>query len=349
MKPIKSEYQSLPSEYESRDIFTAQLTGLEPDTQYAFRIKGVSMSDQNIYFFKTFNPSNFTIVNGGDIGINEESKQMNNYGLKNTHPDLMMIGGDISYDNNFPECYRATDQILMDLPHAVPQHGTNYIQLIPMIKAAGNHDLGVNANNNIQLRENKYEPLFKHYYPQNSKNGNAPLLSQRKSYFYHLIGNTTLIISLDSGYGTPINGEQSEWLERILKRHQGIPFKFVHYHEPLYPACDFKVDKTQELGFKYWVPLFEKYNVTIVFENHNHSLKRTYNMMNGQKSETGPIYIGDGAWGALDHPCETLRTKYLAAYQAVNHVWVIDVTEGSLFIKAIGKDRKILDELVINI
>lgn len=61
------------------------------------------ITNNALYYFKTINPNDFVIINGGDIGINPEAHKMNNIGLKNTNADVMMIGGDISYDNNFPE------------------------------------------------------------------------------------------------------------------------------------------------------------------------------------------------------------------------------------------------------
>lgn len=171
-----------------------------------------------------------------------------------------------------------------------------------MIKAAGNHDFGVNANHGTSITANKYEPLFKHYYPQNTYRGDIPSVHTRKSYFYHLIGNTTLIISLDSGYDTDLGGEQAKWLDSLLANHSHVPIKIVHYHEPIYPACEFIYVETLNLAKKYWVPLFDKYNVTVAFENHAHSLKRTYPLRDNKRAETGTLYIGDGAWGAIDFP-----------------------------------------------
>jgi hypothetical protein len=42
-------------------------------------------------------------VAGGDIGNNRESKKMNDEVVRLQNPDVLMVGGDIAYDNNFPE------------------------------------------------------------------------------------------------------------------------------------------------------------------------------------------------------------------------------------------------------
>ena len=326
MDPSHSEFRSLPSEYESRDIFTAHLKGLAPNTEYAFAVEDqLANHNPDIYYFKTFDPNNYTILNGGDIGINPESKRINNNGLSGHRGDLIMIGGDISYDNNFPQWYRATDQILIDVPHAVANYTDVHTRLIPMIKAPGNHDFGVNSNNRISITHDEYEPLFKHYYPQNTHHGSTPNLSDRRSYFYHVIEPTTLIISLDSGYDTDFFGEQTEWLENVLRDHQHLPIKIVHYHEPIYPGWDYPRSEIEDLGRQYWVPLFDEYNVTVVFENHNHSLKRSYPLRNNTVSDTGTLYIGDGAWGAIDNPWTMATNGLIAEYQAANHVWEMNV------------------------
>lgn len=103
MIPTLSEYSSLPSEYESRVIFTAYLRDLKENTRYIFSITDESASQHSVQFsFKTLNPQKFVLLNGGDIGINPEARDMNNIGLEGHQGELIMIGGDISYDNNIP-------------------------------------------------------------------------------------------------------------------------------------------------------------------------------------------------------------------------------------------------------
>ena len=128
----------------------------------------------DLYYFKTFDPNKLTIINGGDIGINKWSVLMNSKGLKDTTADLILIGGDSSYDNNFSEWYRADDLMLKQLPHFQIDPTTNHIKLIPMIISSGNHEYGVDSNHETTLTNSKYEPLFKHYFPQNSIDGRVP-------------------------------------------------------------------------------------------------------------------------------------------------------------------------------
>jgi hypothetical protein len=276
------------------------------------------------FYYKTVDPSDYTMIIGGDLGINPESRSMNEM-LLDHNADLIMIGGDISYDNNFPQWYRATDQILKEVPHALKRKSKGYTRLVPMIKASGNHDFGTNANSRIAITHNQYEPLFKHYYPQSSQSGNIPLLAERKSYFYHLVAPNTLVISLDSGYDTSADGDQTAWLSSVLSKYSQIPVKIVQYHEPIYQACNYPLSHTQKLWIENWVPLFEKYNVTVVFENHNHSLKRTHKLRQGKVDPTGVLYLGDGSWGALDNGCDYRTDGIIAHAEPSNHVWFTNV------------------------
>lgn len=44
-----------------------------------------------------------TIVNGGDIGNNDIANQINENVLSKFDYDVIFVGGDIAYDNGFPE------------------------------------------------------------------------------------------------------------------------------------------------------------------------------------------------------------------------------------------------------
>ena len=48
---------------------------------------------------------------------------------------------------------------------------------------------------------------------------------------------------------------------------------------------------------KHWCPLFDKYQVTAVFENDHHTYKRTHPLLNNQIRKRGIVYLGDGCWG----------------------------------------------------
>lgn len=101
---VKGEYESPENEYSKRNIFTVLLKNLEPNSKYAFRISEPSWLDekQEIFSYKTFDPSKIKILDGGDVGNNYITEQMNEKVVSKMDADLIMVGGDIAYDNNLP-------------------------------------------------------------------------------------------------------------------------------------------------------------------------------------------------------------------------------------------------------
>ncbi len=95
---------------------------------------------------------------------------------------------------------------------------------------------------------------------------------------------------------------------------------------------------------KHWVPLFERHRVSVVFENDNHTLKRTHRLFNGEVHDHGILYLGDGAWGVetRDVPKPGERA-YLAHAAKENHVWVVDIERDTIRYRALDEHGKPLD------
>lgn len=306
-----TEYRSPISEYTQRNIFTALLKDLKSSSVYYFRIKEPSFSDkeQEVYSYTTFNSNQMTIVAGGDIGNTELTLQMTKNTMKHIPFDLVIAGGDIAYDNNVATCYQTWDYLVQNLLLNRYDRETGTIRVIPVIFGFGNHDLGVNSYSDAVIQNDSNSPVIKHYYPQNTVNGRIPKIEERKSYFYQKISENMLIISPDVGYETPMEGEQTEWMENLLKEftsncHSSVtcknPLIIVQYHGPILTACEQEKAPDQiviENGLKYWFPLFDKYNVTIVSENHTHAMKRSKRVKFGKENPSGTYYIGEGNWG----------------------------------------------------
>jgi hypothetical protein len=171
--------------------------------------------------------------------------------------------------------------------------------VIPVIFASGNHDLGKSAYAKGEIIHNEYQPVFKHYFPQHAHNYSIPKIRERKSYFSHKFGDTLLLLSLDTGHQSLIEGEQTNWLQEQFNSNN-YAFKIAQYHVPIYPACYPHRDQiVQELGKKYWVDLFDRYELTAAIENHNHGFKRSKRLKDSQPDPNGTVYLGEGAWGAI--------------------------------------------------
>ena len=80
------------------------------------------------------------MVNGGDIGNTKMAYDIWK-SLESVNPDIILIGGDISYDNNLIDCAWTMDYVFRQYASL-----TNTLdRLVPLILAIGNHDIGLNA------------------------------------------------------------------------------------------------------------------------------------------------------------------------------------------------------------
>lgn len=84
--------------------------------------------------------SKINIGLGGDVAFNDEGRRIfDQLSLENL--DLLVIGGDITYDNGYTYCYYPWDNFysLVDRVNRINQTNS---RLVPIILSLGNHDAG---------------------------------------------------------------------------------------------------------------------------------------------------------------------------------------------------------------
>jgi len=239
------------------------------------------------------------------------------------------------------------------MPYKRHDPETNTTRIVPFIFGVGNHDLGVNSFGGSSIVHNSHEPVFKHYFPQNTDSGEIPSLNSRKSYFSHQIGEKLHVFSPDTEYEASMGGEQRDWMQQTLK-DSTAQFKFTQYHGPIFAACEqdaYFDNLVMDAGKEHWVPLFDKYNMTIVFENHTHSFKRSKRIKHGKVDEFGTYYLGEGAWG-VEKPtaiCTPMHAELHDFSEVVQNVWMLEI-DGSDIIQAtaFGIDGRTLDSIKVN-
>lgn len=262
-------------------------------------------------------------------------------------PDLITIGGDISYDNNMASCFKCYDLVLSDLPDKWKEGSMT--RLIPTVYAVGNHDYGVNPYSKFPLEFDDHQSIYKLWFPQQkSTQGGVPNEAGRMSYHSHKFGNSITLLSLDTAFETNIE-DQREFISQELNGN--VPVKLAHYHNPIYPACKKNVnDRNVTASLReYWVPLFDSYGLTSGMENHVHAFKRTIPLKDSKEAPPGEgtIYIGDGSWGALLHNCTPIDSDLMVLQDTINHVWIItiDLVEtNTIHFRAIDDEGNELDD-----
>ena len=318
-----------------RNIHTVLLANLTPNTNYTFQINWNNNEIGSQYNFSTQPDINslktITIISGGDVGYTSLARSMIGVARQN-NPDLILIGGDFAYDNGVQSCYYAFDQLLWYIENNIFIPMQN---LVPMVISIGNHEVGLNSISGYNFEINQESPLFFFFFPQNSVsdqygNPQVPSLTQRLSYHYHTFGNI-LLTSLDTGYVTPYSGEQYQWLVNVSNSYSNY-VKMSIYHVPIY-SPEYSVGEelqsssdleAQEQGLGYFIPVFDQFNYSAVFENHCHIFKRTFPLKYNLENPNGTVYFGEGMWGVSNNMnIDKLNnaTGIFEVYEIVNNIW----------------------------
>src|SRR5262249_11778647 len=101
---------------------------------------------------------------------------------------------------------------------------------------------------------------------------------------------------------------------------------------------------TGEENRMHWVPLFEKHNVDLVLEHHDHTFKRTHPLRDGHvDKDRGILYLGDGSWGRLRAPVKPSERPYLAATSETYHLTLHSLEAEQRFHMALDETGKIVD------
>lgn len=261
-------------------------TGLEPNTQYAYRVG--SQSGWSEWFHVTTASSGvlpFSFIYFGDAQNDIRSYWSRTiraaYSMA-PHARFMLHAGDLvlssGNDDTWGEWFEAGSWILAS---------------VPSIPTAGNSD-------HVRLRENGIDRrmLFPQWHlnftlPQNGPQG-------LENVTYYIDYQDMRIISLYSNYEsagedreifintsqkmtTELFDAQTTWLEEVL-RNNTQRWTVVVFHHPVFTG---RKDRYNERIHDAWVPLFEKYSVDLVLQGHDHLYARGRN----PTSKNGPTYV----------------------------------------------------------
>ena len=289
---------NFPFPFSDRIVHRVELTGLDGDTEYRFRLSEFS----RIRKFRTM-PNNadrpIRFAAGGDVRTNKERMERTNRLAASYNPDFILWGGDLAYaDGREDRLYRWYEFMDAAMNTLITTDG----RVIPVLTAIGNHEVRGAVYDRDPNHETR-EGLPPYRQDDESRELMAP-------YYYNLLafpgqpgygvldfGNYMSIILLDTDHTNPVDGKQTEWLKEILADRQRVPHLFPIYHVPAWPSVRNPEGSRHIKIRENWVPLFEENGVRVVFENHDHVYKRTYPLYQGEISENGIVYIGDGAWG----------------------------------------------------
>ncbi|CAN5588444.1 metallophosphoesterase family protein [soil metagenome] len=309
-------------------VHRTELTELTPGTEYEFILN----THSPVFRFRTMPAKatqSFSFISGGDCATNAHAIA-NNKVAAAQDPMFVLIGGDLGYDNG-----TSGDTALTFIQNYSKTMIDSEGRFIPLVVAVGNHE--VKGSFGKTLKEATFfAPLFDGFF---------------KDHSYNTLdfGDYLSLVILDSGHCAPIKGEQTTWLNKTLADRAGRPHLIAVNHVPCYPSYRAPEGQKSVLGTgedqrKHWVPLFEKHQVDVVLEHHDHTFKRTKPLKSGKVDEaTGIVYLGDGSWGRLRVPNKPEKRSYLQEVSTNYHISLHRLEGEQRFHLALGETGKVLD------
>ncbi|GMV91594.1 MAG: hypothetical protein AMXMBFR82_13720 [Candidatus Hydrogenedentota bacterium] len=311
---------------DERALAVATLTGLEPGTEYYF-VAGedeFGMSKERKFRTLPGGDEPIRFVTGGDMGV--DGFVISLLGLvAEEAPDFGVIGGDIPYANGLLGRPDLWDKWLHNWDHLTTSDDG---RMVPIVTAIGNHETNDYISDNFELRAPWYMALFGR--------------QAENIYYTRKFGDNMVMFVLDSGHLVP-HEAQVPWLEQEMAKHQDVPFKFALYHVPLYPAHRDYEGGGSVAGRTHWLPIFDKYGLTVGMENHDHVFKRTKVLKGNEVADEGTVYIGDGCFGRAPREIDPQPRWYNEKEAAKAHFWVVDVKKDGVDLKAIDAEGLELD------
>lgn len=330
-KTLKASTDPFP--HTARHIHTAEITGLKPASTYEFEVDGYS----EVFQFRTMpttldnGPVVFAI--GGDVDIGPIPDALTAAAAAH-NPDFLVIGGDHAYeDARAGEFWRWYRYMESWFHNARTPDG----RLIPLVVGIGNHEVlhGYSSNHPDFDDTPAWRDRYGAYYYRS-----FPFPGPATPYAALDFGDYLSFLIMDTEHSSPvITGEdrQTLWLAAALDERRHVPHLFPIHHVPAWPSAR-PVDDPVSLRIRqHWVPLYENTGVEIVFENHDHTFKRTKPLRGGEVHPQGIRYIGDGLWGRGNRQPDTTR-PFIETANDVHHVHIVTLTPEGRSIEALDKE-----------
>lgn len=324
ISPIAKEHKSV-------------LFGLMSDTMHCYRIylpdisTGVYKAAESTFMtFREPEKPYLSFIAFGNSGSGSKEQYELAEQMEKFTPDFILHTGNIlesglDYDADFQyfEPYK------------------NLISKYPFFLALGNHDYGADFN-----KEDGKDFIKNNYTPYHS----MPLTGFGPHYYFFDNGNARFICldnnSFFEAMWAPAIDEESQqikWLKTVLSRTR-TTWKFVYLHLPLYSTGEYSF--SEELR-DILAPIFEKYEVDMVFQGHDHNYERTKPIKEGMVNETeGIVYVTLGGGGRPLYPQKTgadWSEKFISDY----HFAFVEIKEKILKMTVYNKNLEIIDTLTI--
>ncbi|WP_228527877.1 purple acid phosphatase family protein [Pararhodonellum marinum] len=319
-----------------RFVQRVELTGLTPNTAYE-----VKFSDKGKVFHFITMPEHtheeaIRIAIGGDSMHERAFMEKTNQLVVKYDPHFAIIGGDLAYANGLEENLNRWYDWFEALKELITPEG----KIIPVVVCIGNHEVKggyFSKHEDYTQSDASRLKIAPYFYPLFTFPG-------QPGYSTLDFGNYLSLFILDTQHSNPIEGQQTDWLKKALTERKDTQHLIPIYHVPAFPSARDFDGEVHALIRENWVPLFESFGVTLAFENHDHTYKRTYPIRNQQVDDTGVVYIGDGAWGTRTrevHPVD--QTWYLNKAVGIRNFTLLSIQGSEKSMMMFDEEGNLLD------
>ncbi len=297
---------------------TAVLTGLEPGTTYLYSVGDGSDDGWSEMAEFTTAPEGvvpFTFIYMGDAqnGLDRWGSLLKNAFRERPDASFYVMAGDLVNRGNERWDW---DDFFYNSKGVYERR-----QLVPAI---GNHE--------AQGHPWMYLEMFD--LPDNGPEQVEP----ERAYTFEY--SNALFVILDTNFDITA---QTDWLDKTLAESDAT-WKFVVYHHPAYSSAP-RRDNPQVRSE--WVPLFDKHEVDMALQGHDHAYLRTYPLKDGKRVDEneGVIYIvsvsGVKMYEQADRDYKAFGMTNVSTYQVLD----IQIIGDRLLYRAYDIDGNLRDTI----
>jgi hypothetical protein len=283
---------------------SVNFTNLTPATLYAYRVgNGEQWSEWFQFRSAQLQPEPFSFIYFGDTLNNIRSlwsRAIRSAILESPRARFLIHAGDLVYhgdsDDEWGQWFDAAGWLFA---------------MVPSMPAAGNHEY-----RNEKMIEKRLSPFWRPQFmlPENGVPG-------LKETVYYIDYQGVRVIILNSNKKLE---KQAMWLENILKRNPNH-WTVIAFHHPVNPAYYIENEKKLDT---IWKPIFEKHNVDLILQGHEHIYARGFGRETNTKQAAGPLYITSVSGPKM--------------YRLKNRRWMDRVGENMQLFQVISVSRNVL-------
>jgi len=273
-RSVTAQTQTVPLEdgtvvYHHAAIFTS----LAPKTRYAYRVGGDGLwSEWSQFETADQRPAPFTFVYLGDPQEEVKSKCSRLFRAayrKAPEADFWHFVGDLVDNGDRDEEWAELFYALGWIPRTTP-----------MVLLPGNHEYP-----DKRFVKGADYRLFHLWRPHFTLPANGPAGLEETVYTLDYQGTRLVMLN-----GNERLADQARWLERVLSQTPQN-WTIAAIHQPVYSTGKRRNRKNLQQLF---VPIFDRYEVDLVLQGHDHTYSRTVKLKNGARAapdESGTVYV----------------------------------------------------------